>query len=73
MNENPFKMDRKHLAGDGDREAVLAKFTEHTWPAMQAAIRQKPDFFVGKVRGCYGHPEPCHGHIIAAFVNGGCR
>jgi hypothetical protein len=71
--QNPFKMDHKHTVNDGDRAAVMAKFAEHTWPAMQDAIRREPDLFVGKVCGCFCAPLPCHGDLIAAFVNGGCR
>jgi hypothetical protein len=51
----------------------MAKFTERTWPGVQADIRRKPEFFVGKVCGCYCAPLACHGDLIAAFVNGGCR
>ena len=71
--QNPFEMDTKHEVKDGDRATVIAKFTERTWPGMQDAIRRQPGFFVGKVLGCHCHPLPCHGHIIAEFVNNGGR
>lgn len=60
---NPFEMP-----DDGDRETVCKLFAEHYWP-FKPKLREKSKKLRGKVLGCWCHPERCHGHFIAEFVN----
>lgn len=62
---NPF-----HLGKDGNRAEVLAKFAAYWYAPEQAALRQRalrmPE---DQILGCWCHPLPCHGHIIAGYIN----
>ena len=59
---NPF---RGHV--HGDRESVCRKFAEY-WPS-KPELHEKARTLRGKVLACWCHPEPCHGHFIAEWVN----
>lgn len=60
---NPFE-----IPDDGDRDDVIDLFTKHYWPFKQKLLQQASRLS-GKVLGCWCHPEPCHGHLIAECVN----
>ena len=57
---NPFK-----IPDDGDRATVIERFRVETLPGMTPRL----PVLRGKVLGCWCHPEPCHGHLIAEVVN----
>lgn len=63
---NPFRR-----GVDGSREEVIAKYRE--WFARRL---QDPKFHLavlelrGKRLGCYCAPDPCHGQVIAEYVDG---
>ena len=69
----PSIYENKHRIGrDGTREEVIAKFLvdfkvriKHD-PIYRAAIEK----LRGKTIGCCCKPKPCHGDIIAAWLNG---
>lgn len=63
---NPFEMP-----DDGDRETVCRLFAEHYWPFKPKLQQKARSTFKGKVLGCWCHPQQCHGHFIAEFVNEG--
>lgn len=60
---NPFEIPE-----DGDRDAVVDKFNQFYFPHKDG-LRNKATSLRGKVLGCWCHPEKCHGHVIAEFVN----
>lgn len=60
---NPFE-----IPDDGDRETVIGKFERFYWPFKNGLLGKVPKLR-GKVLGCWCHPDPCHGHIIAETVN----
>ena len=60
---NPFEMPE-----DGDRDAVCDLFETHYFP-FKTGLRRRAPQLRGKVLGCWCHPERCHGHIIAEYVN----
>lgn len=61
---NPFVIGK-----DGSREEVIAKYEYwiKTRPELMAAL---PDL-KNKVLGCFCHPLPCHGDVLARLVDGG--
>ena len=63
---NPFVIGR-----DGDRSGVLEKFEEYFIDrlASDTGYRSAVLGLRGKVLGCWCHPEPCHGDIIAEYLN----
>ena len=58
---NPFEIG-KH----GTRDEVIASFAEQRLPDL---LPRLPDWR-GKVLGCHCHPQKCHGHLLAAAING---
>jgi hypothetical protein len=62
---NPFTIGR-----DGDRETVIEKYRE--WllgqPELVEAARSE---LRGKVLGCWCHPKPCHGDVLAEIADSG--
>lgn len=60
---NPFEMP-----DDGGRTEVVTKFERFYWPHKDKLLDKAPNLR-GKVLGCWCHPQPCHGHIIADTVN----
>ena len=54
---NPFE-----VPDDGDRDKVCDLFAKMCAQARSPAL-------AGKILGCWCHPEPCHGHLIAECVN----
>ena len=62
---NPFVIGR-----DGDRAAVIGRY--RAWllaqPALVERVRRE---LVGKVRGCWCAPLPCHGDVLADIAEGG--
>jgi hypothetical protein len=61
---NPFVIGK-----DGTREEVVAKYKEWFYANKLLFI---DDIFSlrDKVLGCWCHPHPCHGDVIAEVVNG---
>jgi hypothetical protein len=60
---NPFEMPE-----DGNREDVIEKYREYYIPHKWGLLK-KMKTLRGRVLGCWCHPEPCHGHVIAEIVN----
>jgi hypothetical protein len=60
---NPFK-----IGIDGSRHEVLLKYERwvQTQPHLMAAMDEIRD----KVLGCWCHPRPCHGQILARLTDG---
>jgi hypothetical protein len=56
---NPFV-----VPADGDRANVIGRFKRQIMPSLP----QLPTLR-GCVLGCWCHPDPCHGHLIAEAVN----
>jgi hypothetical protein len=54
---NPFI-----LKDDGDRQTVIASYANHYLPHKPSL---NPSEIRGKVLGCWCHPEPCHGDVLA--------
>jgi hypothetical protein len=59
---NPFKIGR-----DGNRAEVIRKY--HIWifsqPKLMASLRD----IKGKRLGCWCHPLPCHGDVLAMLAD----
>ena len=56
---------------DGNRDEVLRKFASVYLPNKNKLLAQIDSGALrGKVLGCWCHPLPCHGHILAARANG---
>ena len=65
---NPFR-----LHDEGQRAAVLAKYKGYFFERMERDKFFKArvhDELRGRVLGCFCHPLPCHGDIIAEYLNG---
>jgi hypothetical protein len=60
---NPFILGK-----DGTREEVIRKYEEwlQTKPELIEAAKVE---LKGKRLGCYCHPRPCHGHVLARIAN----
>jgi transcriptional regulator with XRE-family HTH domain len=56
---NPFEMP-----ADGDRATVIANYRDHYLPHKPSLLKKLPNL-TGKLLGCWCHPEPCHGDILA--------
>jgi transposase-like protein len=54
---NPFVLN-----DDGDRATVIASYADHYLPHKPSL---DPAQLKGKVLGCWCHPEPCHGDVLA--------
>lgn len=65
---NPFRLNH-----ESKRAAVLAKYRKYFYERMERDKFFKArvhDELRGRVLGCFCHPLPCHGHIIAEYLNG---
>jgi len=62
---NPFEVGE-----DGTREEVLAKFKQYflTRLAQDSTFHQAVEALRGKRLVCWCVPLPCHGQIIAAYL-----
>lgn len=63
---NPFRLPHESM-----RAIVLEKFKVYFYERLE-----RDKFFKarvlelrGKVLGCFCHPMPCHGHVIAEYLN----
>lgn len=56
---NPFV-----LPDDGDRDRVIESYAEHYLPNKPSLLGHI-EGLKGKVLGCWCHPEPCHGDVLA--------
>lgn len=63
---NPFK-----LRDESQRAAVLDQFKTYFFQRLERDkfFKQRVLELRGQVLGCYCHPQPCHGHVIAEYVN----
>jgi hypothetical protein len=61
---NPF-----YMGPDGSREEVIEKYRE--WIKTQPQLLAQLPMLKGKRLGCYCHPLPCHGDILAELANKG--
>lgn len=62
---NPFVIGR-----DGGRPDVIRKFRDWWYAPGQASLRAAAlTELKDTVLGCYCYPKPCHGNVIAAYVN----
>lgn len=65
---NPFPVN-----DDRTRQEAVASFID----AFEHKLNNNPTFrehvndLRGKTLGCYCHPKPCHGHVIATYLNTG--
>jgi len=63
---NPFQIGR-----DGTRHEVIQKFEAY----FLARLDSDPEYnrrilaLKGKILGCFCDPLPCHGHVIAKWVD----
>lgn len=64
----PSKWGNPYIIGkDGTREEVIKKYSRY--------IKRKPDLMSAlyelkdKVLGCYCHPLPCHGDVLAKLAD----
>lgn len=53
---NPFR-----IGGDGDRATVIARYRDY----LAHQPRLDPSDLTGRILGCWCHPAPCHGHVLA--------
>lgn len=58
---NPFR-----IGPDGDRAAVIQKY--RAWIVGQAELMAALPELHGKRLGCWCHPLPCHGDVLAELV-----
>jgi len=62
---NPFRIGK-----DGDRDEVLLKFIIYWYADEQRALRERAYRELPfRILGCWCSPLPCHGDIIAGYVN----
>jgi|ERR1700683_875145 len=62
---NPFR-----IGYDGDRDDVILKFIEYWYSPKQQELRHAAaEQLFGLRLGCWCRPLPCHGDIIAGYVN----
>ena len=60
---NPFR-----IGVDGDRLQVIEKYRQ--WLLSQPElVEQVKRELRGKVLGCWCHPRPCHGDVLADIAN----
>lgn len=57
---NPYKIGR-----DGNRAEVIARYQDEHLPSRPDLTARLSELH-GKVLGCWCHPEPCHGDVLAA-------
>lgn len=67
----PSKYGNQYRIGvDGDREKVVRLYRLWFFHPMQAQLREEARRELkGKRLGCYSHPLPCHGDVLAAYVD----
>src|SRR4051812_27107998 len=59
---NPFVIGR-----DGDRATVIAKYER--WLQTQPQLLARLPELKGKRLGCFCHPAPCHGDVLARLAD----
>lgn len=59
---NPFR-----IGPDGNRAEVIAKY--EAWIKTQPELMARLGELKGKVLGCYCHPLPCHGDVLARLAD----
>lgn len=66
MFGNPFIIDK-----DGSRDEVIMKYREYFYHHLESEpeFKKAVEELRGKTLGCYCHPLPCHGDIIAEYLN----
>jgi hypothetical protein len=65
---NPFRLNH-----ESERAAVLTKYRAYFYERMERDKFFKArvhDELRGRVLGCFCAPMPCHGDIIAEYLNG---
>lgn len=61
---NPF-----HIGKDGTRQEVIAKFAAYWYAPEQWDLRRAAWYLAeDEVLGCWCTPLPCHGDIIAGYL-----
>jgi hypothetical protein len=60
---NPFE-----LPGDGTRTEVIANFRDHYFP-FKPSLKSRLGELRGRLLACWCAPDPCHGDVLAGFVN----
>lgn len=65
---NPFP-----LRSEADRPAVIEKYRRYFYDriAKDPEFRRRVEALRGKRLGCFCAPEPCHGDVIADYLNAG--
>jgi len=58
---NPFR-----IGPDGTRDQVIAKYKRYASRFTEADLKE----LKGKRLGCFCHPLPCHGDVLAELANG---
>lgn len=63
---NPYIIDK-----DGDRDAVIAKYKTYFYESIvtDPSKREALHLLKGKRLGCHCKPFPCHGDVIAEYLN----
>jgi len=63
---NPFIIGK-----DGTRDEVVAKYRPYFYRRMarDMLFRAAVHSLAGKVLGCYCKPKPCHGDVIAEYLD----
>ena len=59
---NPFEIGK-----DGTRQQVIDKY--RAWIRTQPALMAKLPALKGKTLGCWCHPKPCHGDVLAELAD----
>ena len=59
---NPFTIGR-----DGTRSEVVQKYRE--WLANNTVLLNDIEELKGQTLGCFCHPKPCHGDVLAELAN----
>lgn len=62
---NPYR-----IGPDGTRDEVIAKFRSYFYEKLRADhhFAQRVYALRGKVLGCHCAPNPCHGQVIAEWI-----
>lgn len=66
---NPFTLEI-----DGAREECIAKFRQEFSFMLQLnpVFKKQVRLLQGSKLNCFCHPLPCHGDVIAEYLNSGC-
>lgn len=64
---NPYEMSE-----EADRKRVIDEFRKYFAERIKTdeEFRKAVEALRGKVLGCYCKPKPCHGDVIAQYLNG---